>query len=462
MNIKLMKKGTLSLFLCLLLTLLIVPAGGICGIPQSAISINEGEKIIGEDITLPPPLDISMILEETVFRRCSIREFSTEPITIEHLSTILWAAYGYRDDGSRTIPLFQIVHGATLYVLIKNETMKLDVYRYDPLNHSLNFLKQISSFNFGQYSAPVYLGLVWDSNKSKNEYLTSAEIGMIGQNIAFAVNALDLGTVVNADMLPGAYLARIGLSPQEIPLILMPLGHPFYPYDFRYRPLDLSFLPSIQYSTMTLMQAIKQRNESQKLGGQLTSSEEYQMIWSTYGYSYLLDRMESEFIYHIGRHRTVPSAHGYYPLRVYGFTETRVYEYYPNLFLYFTPYPLIDFLGLPIFSYLKTIIKDDYRDDLAAACGIPDIANAPLSIVLVVDLNKTRPQGGDDFSGDEYRWMWYHEAGAATFNVLLEATAWDLSSTLVPLTSTNKAFVTSLLGLNTPTYDPLFIIPLGA
>jgi hypothetical protein len=445
------------LFLCLAFAPVIGSLHVLTGANET-IKIDRNH-VLSQSYDLPPPLDVDMILEESMFRRCSIREFSTEAVSNEHLSTILWAAYGYRDDGKRTVPPIGNVYGTSVYVLIKNESFKLDVYKYDPLNHSLHYLKKISSINFGQYRAPVYIGLVWDTNKSDNGYYVGAEIGEMGQNIAFLANALNLGTVVNADILPWSYLAKIGLPSNEIPLILMPLGHLLYPYDFRYCPLDFSFLPRIKYSDISLTNAIKQRSELQSWEGSLTDHEQYQMIWSTYGYSYLLDRTESDFRYHISRHRTVPSAHGYYPLRIYAFTESAVYEYHPNILLYLTPYPFIDFLGLPIISMMQKMMRGDHREGLARACSLPGLASAPLVIVSVVDLERTRPEGGDDFSGEEYRWMWYYEAGASAYNVLLEAAAWDLASNFFPIQ--NKGSICSLLRLNEDNFDPLFIVPVG-
>ena len=44
--------------------------------------------------SLPPPKSVDMILEESIFRRSSVRDFSDEMVSDEDLSTILWAAYG--------------------------------------------------------------------------------------------------------------------------------------------------------------------------------------------------------------------------------------------------------------------------------------------------------------------------------------------------------------------------------
>ena len=414
---------------------------------------------IDDEFLLPPPQDTNMILEEAIFRRCSIREFSDEPVSIEDISTILWNAYGYRDDGSRNIKCFNENPGVNIYVLIKNETAKLDVFRYDPYLHILHFYKKISSFSFGQYRAPIYIGLVWDQEKSDNEWDVGAEIGEIGQNIAFTANAFNLGSVINADIGSGAYMAKVELLPSEIPRILIPIGYPKFDYNFKYLPLYLSPIPRIKYSDMTLSEAIKNRREETSWNGKLSLHEQVQMIWSTYGFSYLLDKAESEFTYHITRHRTVPSAHGYYPLDIYAFTEKGVYFYYPNILLYLTGYSGIDFLGIPIISFMKKVVKGDFREELAEACSQQAIASAPLNIVIILNLDRTRPEGGDDFSGEEFRWMWYYEAGASALNALLEATAWDLSANIYKIQENN--LICSILNLDETISKSIYAIPIG-
>jgi len=70
----------------------------------------------------------------------------------------------------------------------------------------------------------------------------------------------------------------------------------------------------------------------------------------------------------------------------------------------------------------------------------------------------TRPAGKDDLSGENNRRFWYFEAGASAHNVLLEATAWNLSATIVLPVDTLS--LQSILGLNEDSL-PLFLIPVG-
>ena len=258
---------------------------------------------------LPPPGSTSMILEETLWRRSSIRNFTSEPVSIEDLSTILWTAYGVRGDGSRTVAPVNGIYAVRIYVLQADA-----VYYYEPSNHSLVFYKSGDYRSVvSPYPSPVVLGLVWNDSLNPDGDVSMLEIGAVGQNLQLMANALDLGCVPCGDFPPFQSIKRIGLPEHETGRIIMPLGHPLYPYDFHYIPFWISPLPKIQKSSISFSDALKTRNETDTFLGELPRAMQIQMLWSAYGYSYLVDKSEFSFSYHISRHRTVPSAHGYYP-----------------------------------------------------------------------------------------------------------------------------------------------------
>lgn len=399
---------------------------------------------------LPPPTPVDMILEESIFRRCSIRSFTTDPVSDQDLSTILWAAYGYVNSEKRTVHGINGVYGAHIYVLQKDA-----VYKYEPSNHTLLFYKT-GDFrsHVAQYMAPVELGIVWDKNLSSDENTTGAEIGEIGQNIHFMANALDLGTVVNV----GSTLSQIGLPSNEVAKIIMPLGHMEFPYKFVYLPLTLSLLPRVHYSEMPLTEAIEERTNATVWSGTLTNREQAQVIWSSYGYSYFIDKADFDFTYRINRHRTVPSAHGYYPLRMYTVTKSGVYRYFPNVY---NPFVFMNNTNFPypVMTFLKKVSGGDHRAEVAQASSQPALASAPLTIISVLDKEKTIPSGNEfNLSGPAYLWIWNYEAGASAYNVLLEATAWNLSASIIHPTDINA--LRSVLKLN-ENFEPLLVVPVG-
>ena len=392
---------------------------------------------------LPTPILTNMIIEEAILMRKSVRQFSQEAVTDEELSTILWAAYGLRSDGRRTVHPIDGIHAAVIYVF--NES---GVYRYNSINHSLILYKMgdmRDQIDILQYKAPIQLGLCWDTTKA-DPNLGGAELGQIGQNIHFMAVALGLGTVVTGQS-PAA-VEPVGLPDNEEGLILMPLGHPQDDYDFCYRPLWFSFLPKIKHSDISVSDVINQRVNGTVFSGKLTRQELSQMVWGAYGFSYYVDNVHGSSN-PVLRHRTVPSAHGYYPLIMYVCIESGVYKYFGGL-------SNCDLWGLPIFSFLLRINVNDVRHSIAQACNKPEISTAPVFIVSILDLEATKKW--DDLSDESVWRFWYYEAGASAHNVQLEATAWNLSSTIeIP---EDISLIRTTLKLDSR-FVPLLVIPLG-
>jgi len=394
---------------------------------------------------LPPPLFMNTSIENVIQRRTCIRDFSNEPVTDEQLSTILWSAYGVRDDGIRTVSPINGSLAVKIYV-IKEDA----VYWYDPYNHSLVFHKAGDYRGIGQYWAPVLLGFVWNRDLNKNENIVGAQIGQVGQNIILAAVSLGLGTVPTNDFITP--LMNIDLPLNEAGKLVMPLGHPNKPTVWKYRPLYFSLLPPVRDSSVSLTEVLKNRNLTQVFGNRdLTMKNISQMLWACYGYSHYVDVPNSASLFG-QRHRTVPSGHGYYPLCIYAVTSSGIYRYVHGL-------KPMDLKGLAIVSFLWKIKSGDYREKIAK-CSESFLKDAPLLIISVLDLEHTKKRGlrGDDFSSPQIRWVWYYEAGSCAQNVLLDSAAWGLSGNIVEIS--DQESVRSLLRLNQD-FIPLFVTPVG-
>ena len=433
-KIRICKKGVVVAVILLMCSLAIVPT--MTGSSQYTFE-------------LPPPLTTEMILEESMMRRMSVREFTDEPVTDEELATILWAAHGLRDDGKRTIPGINGIHAAVIYVL-KQEA----AYTYDSLNHSLVHYKDGDWRDIvgWQYEAPIQLGLCWNTDLADiND--GAAEIAQIGQNIYFMANALNLGTVSCGQRPPA--IEPLGIPDNQDGILVMPLGHPAHSYDFVYKPRWLSVLPKIQQTEMSLSDVIIQRNETLSFTGELTRQQESQLLWAGYGYSYYLDRSNNT-LGSLDRHRTTPSAHGYYPNDMYVVKETGIYRYFPNF--YNPVYGLLRGIWfLPVIPFMIKIKQGDYRTEIAQASSNPSIETSPFIIIPVLDDLKANRQ--DDFSGEDFRWLWYYDASSTAYNILLEATAQGLIGNIV--FPNDAEIIHSVLRLKNDQY-PLLIIPVSA
>ena len=431
------KKAVVLTIVIIFCSIAISPALG----GSNSSRLEEKSSLVGQEYLLPPPQFIDMSLEKSIMCRMSMRNFTEEPVTDEELSTILWAAYGLREDGKLTVAEIDGAHAAVIYVLLE------DVYKYNPMNHSLVFYKEGDYRDIvgWQYSAPVQLGLCWNTDIADANF-GSAELGAVGQNIYFAASAIGLGTVITAQGDPAAIIP-VGLPENEHGMGVMPLGHIEFDYNFKYRPMLFSFLPRVEFSDTELTIALEERDEVTSWESDSISRKDLShLIWASYGYSYFLDKSQSN---PVKRHHTVPSAHGYYPFSIYAATKFGIFRYNYGLVD-------IDTYGLPVVSYLSPVRFGNKRSEIAQATE-SFASDAPLNIIIVLDIDKTNQW--DDLSHESMRWIWYYEAGAASHNVLLQATSLGLNGNI--LTINDKDAICSLLRLDSESFDPMFVVPVG-
>ncbi|MBN1511586.1 MAG: SagB/ThcOx family dehydrogenase [Phycisphaerae bacterium] len=156
----------------------------------------------------------SLTLDEILNNRRSIRDYRSAPLTLEHLSYLLWAAGGVQraEQGLefRTAPSAGALYPLETYI-VANEVRDLEpgAYHYGIRNHELEQIragdlrKEIAAAALGQAMcahAPAIF--VWTAifGRSKWKYGQRAyryiylDAGHIAQNLALAAVNLDLGT----------------------------------------------------------------------------------------------------------------------------------------------------------------------------------------------------------------------------------------------------------------------------
>lgn len=384
------------------------------------------ERIINnfDEYPLPPPLSVDMVLEESICRRMSVRSFTGESVTDEELSTILWAAYGITENGNRSIYNPDETYSTVIYVIRSEAT-----YKYVPENHSLSLFKSGNYLHLGQYNPPLKFGLVWDQNLESDELIGMGDIGKIGQSVYFDANALNLGTVTTAINVNDLY--ELGLPSNEKPEIIMSLGHPSSPYDFTYDPIPESNLPQVVNNTLSLEDAINNRLILNSWDDSpLPLLEQSQLIWSSYGYSYLIDNVNNK------RHRTLPSAVAVYPFQIYAANHNGVYKYSPSS------------------HSITEIVQGDRREAINDSLE-PHNINVPTASLIIIPL-RNKNQGGIYPKN-----LWHYENGAIINNILLESAALNLSANVIYDIS-NEADLRSALGISSQTHlEPLSVVPIG-
>ena len=193
----------------------------------------------GAEMKLPPPLTAGgMGVAEAIAKRRSVRQFTQEALTMEEVSQLAWAAQGITEPerGLRAAPSAGALYPLELYLFTKD-----GVFRYVPKGHKLIQLSakdtraELSAAALGQSSvreaalAFVLTGVFTRTEakygKRSSQYVYM-EAGHAAQNIHLQAVALGLGSVPVGALQEKAVADVLGLSSEETPLYIVPVGHP--------------------------------------------------------------------------------------------------------------------------------------------------------------------------------------------------------------------------------------------
>jgi SagB-type dehydrogenase family enzyme len=190
-------------------------------------------------VKLPDPLtEQGISLQAALSGRRSVREFSGEPLTIDEISQLLWAAQGITHDGDRrTAPSAGATYPLELYLVTAES-----VFQYVARDHALlptmegDLRQDLCAASLEQefiLEAPVTVVFTAVFARTEQRYGSNRspryvhiEVGHAAQNLMLQAVALGLDTVP-----VGAYedeiVSRVlNLPVDHIPLYLVPVGHP--------------------------------------------------------------------------------------------------------------------------------------------------------------------------------------------------------------------------------------------
>ncbi|WP_457601254.1 SagB/ThcOx family dehydrogenase [Hydrogenivirga sp.] len=183
----------------------------------------------------------TLSLEEALLRRRSVREYLPEPLSLEEVSQLLWAAQGITDPyGFRTAPSAGALYPLEVYIhATKVRGLETGIYRYDPHRNYLmdvkmgNFAPEIYSAALSQEQvllAPLIVLFFAVFERTTRKYgrrgirYVFNEVGHAGQNLYLQATALGLGTVVIGAFYDDEIKRIVGARRDEEPLYIMPVG----------------------------------------------------------------------------------------------------------------------------------------------------------------------------------------------------------------------------------------------
>ncbi len=194
-------------------------------------------------ITLPEPRYTSNVsIERSLLRRRSVRSFTNEPLTLQEISQLLWAAQGITDSlGRRTAPSAGALYPLEIYLVAGNvKSLAPGVYKYQPEEHRLvrvmdgDIRNGLADAALGQGSVrggaiafvitAVYQRTTVKYGDRGIRYV-HIEVGHAAENLCLQATAMELGAVTIGAFEDERVAEVLKLPENEKPLYIIPVGH---------------------------------------------------------------------------------------------------------------------------------------------------------------------------------------------------------------------------------------------
>jgi nitroreductase len=235
-EIRAMRKNIINMAAIGFYTLALTACGNAASNQPEAKADKAATEIPADSIIklLEPDKTLDASLMQALTDRASQREFADKQLSLEDLSSLLWAANGVnREDGKRTAPSAVNAQDVDIYV-----SMASGAYLYDAKQSQLTRIttEDLSSAVCGKQpmEAPVFLVMVADisrypeglaSQRPLVESFAAMDAGYVSQNICLYCSAAKLATVPRASMDKEALTKSLNLKDTQIPLLNNPVGY---------------------------------------------------------------------------------------------------------------------------------------------------------------------------------------------------------------------------------------------
>jgi len=193
---------------------------------------------------LKPKTSGLMSVEEAIAKRRSIRDYTQEPLSLEEVSQLLWAAQGITEaaSGKRAAPSAGMTYPLEIYLTVGEKGVKdlpVGVYNYVPKNHSIIKILEddvrypLQEAALGQTwvgDAPVTIVITAIYERTTVRYgdrgmrYVYIEVGHVAENVFLQAVALSLGTVPIGAFNDDEVQRVLGLAKEVKPIYIMPVG----------------------------------------------------------------------------------------------------------------------------------------------------------------------------------------------------------------------------------------------
>jgi SagB-type dehydrogenase family enzyme len=207
----------------------------------------KGRAIVKEEDAVKLPkavLEGTVSVEKAIKQRRTVRAFADQPLTVEELAQVLWAAQGVTEDRGfkRAAPSGGALYPIDVWAVVGKggvENLGQGVYRYEPAHHVLSQVLPedarvgLASASLGQMwiaTAPVVLVLTAEYPRITGKYgergrrYAMIEVGHIGENIFLQCGALGLGAGIVGAFSDKEVARVLKVEKNQEPLIIMPVG----------------------------------------------------------------------------------------------------------------------------------------------------------------------------------------------------------------------------------------------
>jgi SagB-type dehydrogenase family enzyme len=186
-------------------------------------------------VKLPPPqIDQTRPLMQILKNRSSQRDFSSQELTEQQLSDLLWAACGVNrpESGKRTAPTAMDMQEIDVYIAVAK-----GLYLYDAQSHALILVKALdlrSVTGKQPFVKDVPLNLIYVADFSKmsrlsgedRNFYAATDTGFISENVYLYCASAGLATVVRGWFDRSALEKEMGLRPDQKVILTQSVGHP--------------------------------------------------------------------------------------------------------------------------------------------------------------------------------------------------------------------------------------------